>query len=305
MVRRPMKILILGQQDQYRKVKTQKEKKKKREGAFKKKVVAATGGPPLPPIAAAAARATFPSSTRHNLGNNNNAIKPAKYVFVFDYDHTLTNSYGIGTHSMGRSYNGNGLFTKYGEPSEGLYNSSDMTRGTYNKLLEQLSYFKKNGVLMFVNSRGIQSQLLQRLRDDNLLQYFGISDEEGADETIPSEFNAKGNIDKGVYGANTDKDIASRKYTKEVNAEKWGHLKVKVIKNILEKLKEKKMIDADTEVHFFDDEPGNVEKFNIYGKLPVTEYSTVGHDIGNRDGAGKPSITEKLKPPLVIPSYYH
>jgi hypothetical protein len=51
------------------------------------------------------------------------------------------------------------------------------------------------------------------------------------------------------------------------------------------------MIDADTEVHFFDDEPDNVEKFN---KSDI-EYSKVGHYIGNRGGAGKPSITEKLE----------
>lgn len=259
----------------------------------------------------AAARPTFPGSTRpNNRRNNNKAIKPAKYVFVFDYDHTLTNSYGKTinvngklvsiTHSMGRSYNGEGLFTKSGKPSEGLYNSSDMTRGTYNELLEQLSYFKENGVLMFVNSRGIQSQLLQRLRDDNLLQYFGISDEEGADEKITSGFIASGNIDKGVYGAITDAGIGSG----VAGAEKWGHLKVEVIKDILEKLTEKNMIDADTEVHFFDDEPDNVKKFNSHFNPQMEEFNNneksvntkyKGHNIGNRGGAGKPSITEKLE----------
>ena len=281
--------------------------------------VAATAGPPLPPIAAAAARPPiFPGSTRHNRRNNKKAIK-AKYVFVFDYDHTLTNSYGKKeinvndklvsiTHSLGKSYSGIGLFTNSEKPSTYLYNSSDMTRGTYSDLVKQLSYFKDNGVLMFVNSRGIQSQLLQRLKADKLLKYFGTNGTNGSDDSINvdekdlymSELignsQATGDITNGVYGASEGMIGTSSA---------WEHLKVKVIENILEKLKEKDMINADTEVHFFDDEPDNVKKFNShfnpqmvkefnsYEKSANTKYK--GHYIGNRGGAGKPSITEKLE----------
>ena len=237
-------------------------------------------------------------------------VRP-QYVLVFDYDHTLTNSYGNGNHSNGISYDDYNIdktkppyrrdTTKFIENyndndvesgSKDIYNATDKNRGDYATLRNQLCTLKENGVLMFVNSRGLKDQLVQRLKADRLLDFFGIDDID-INHNIISDVNnlpiAIGDIKTGIYGA-----FGTRE-SNTIGRRDWHKIKLQVIERILEQLETKKKIDEDnTELHFFDDEDANVDAFNT--KF-IENKNRVGHLIGQsskRPTKKENSITQEL-----------
>jgi HAD superfamily phosphatase (TIGR01681 family) len=214
-------------------------------------------------------------------------VRP-QYVLIFDYDHTLTNSYGDGNHSNGHSWNDEKSSQKFKviTKNESIYDATDKNIGNYAKLRNQLCTLKENGVLMFVNSRGIQEQLVKRLEADKLSEFFGIDD--GSAENEMMEFKkvivAKGNIGNGIYGAYGTRE------SNTIGRGDWHEIKLQVIEHILTQLK-----NYNTELHFFDDEDANVNAFNEHNFENIK--TKVGHLIGQsskRPGSLENSITQEL-----------
>ena len=216
------------------------------------------------------------------------------YVLVFDYDHTLTNSYvkdNNNNHSNGYSWhNDEKLNPKFKqEINKSIYDATVENRGNYAKLRNQLCTLKKNGVLMFVNSRGIQEQLVERLKADELSEFFGIGGEYvDVDINLADENQvAKGNIGNGIYGA------YGTTLSNTIGRGDWHKIKLQVIEHILGLLRKKNKINEDnTELHFFDDEDANVNAFNT--KF-IENENRVGHKIGKRGREERNSITQELE----------